>query len=194
VAPERDNGSDMRKDRGVAATEVALWVPLASGALGILGALAGTALTQRATRKREDRRWERERELDQIRYERERLVRQRERRATLYVDLAEFTQSEQSLLETVTDEHGESRAQIPDLQHPDRLTARVRLHATPQVGESWAALARARDRVRWEWFEGDVNHSDGRTWLDSGNPAVVEFDSAIKNMQSVLRAAADEDA
>ncbi|GLZ56581.1 hypothetical protein [Micromonospora sp. NBRC 107095] len=174
-------------------TAVALWVPLAAGVLGIVGALAGTAVTQRATRKREDRRWERERELDQVRYERERLARQRERRTALYVDLAEYTQSEQSSLEAVTDEYGERRVQVPDLQHPDRLTARVKLYATPQVRKSWIALVRAMELVRWEWSEGDVNQNEHHRWLDQDNPAVVRLDEAIKDMQSALSAAIDED-
>ncbi|WP_433229675.1 hypothetical protein ACQP2H_29485 [Micromonospora sp. CA-248260] len=178
----------------MAATEVALWVPLASGALGILGALAGAGITQWATRKREDRRWERERELDQVRHERERLARQRERRADLYVDLAEYSQSEQSALESSTDEYSESRVKVPDLQHPDRLTARVRLYAAPQVIESWIALIEATERIRWEWHEGDVNYNGSRMWIDVENPAVVGLDKAIKEMQSVLRAAVDEDA
>ncbi|MCM0675090.1 hypothetical protein NCC78_10365 [Micromonospora phytophila] len=177
----------------MAATEVALWVPLASGALGILGALAGTGITQRATRKREDRRWERERELDQVRHDRERLARQRERRAALYVDLAEYTQSEQSTLESATDEYSDSPVDVPDLQHPDRLTARVRLYAAPQVGEGWVALVRAMERVRWEWLEGDVNENEHHRWLDPDNPAVVELDKAIKELQSALRTAVDED-
>lgn len=178
----------------MAATEVALWVPLASGALGILGALAGTGITQRATRMREDRRWERERELDQERHDRERLARQRERRAALYVDLAEYTQGEQSTLEATTDEYSDSPVEVPDLQHPDRLTARVKLYASPQVGESWAALVRAMERIRWEWFEGDVNENEHHRWLDPDNPAAVELGKAIKDMQLVLRAAADGDA
>ncbi|MGW3615293.1 hypothetical protein ACWD6N_36890 [Micromonospora sp. NPDC005163] len=176
------------------ATEVALWVPLAAGVLGIVGALAGTAVTQRATRKREDRRWERERELDQVRYERDRLARQRERRAALYVDLAEYTQSEQSALEAATDEYSERRVQVPDLQHPDRLTARVKLYTTPQVRETWIALVRAMELLRWEWSEGDVNRNEHHSWLDQDNPAVVELGMAIKEMQSALRVAVDEDA
>ncbi|MBQ1051675.1 hypothetical protein KBX50_24810 [Micromonospora sp. C51] len=191
--PDRDNGRELREYCRVAATEVALWVPLASGALGILGALAGTGITQRATRKREDRRWERERELDQIRHDRERLARQRERRAALYVDLAEYTQNQESSLEVTTDEYGESRDGMPDLQHPDRLTARVRLYAAPEVGESWAALVQAIARVRWEWFEGDIHQNEHHRWLDPGNRAVVELDRAIKEMQATLRVAADED-
>ncbi|MFI6065282.1 hypothetical protein ACIA47_08430 [Micromonospora sp. NPDC051227] len=177
----------------MAVTQVALWVPLASGALGILGALAGTWITQRATRKREDRRWERERELDQVRYDRERLARQRERRDALYVDLAEYAQSEWSTLEAATDEYSDSPVAVPDLQHPDRLTARVSLYATPQVGESWAALVRASRRVRWEWSEGNFNEGNHQRWMDSDNPAVIEMDIAIKEMQAVLRAAVDAD-
>ncbi|WP_433316728.1 hypothetical protein [Micromonospora chersina] len=178
----------------MAATEVALWLPLASGALGILGALAGTGITQRATRKREDRRWERERELDRIRQEQDRLARQRERRAALYVDLAEYTQSERSMLEAVTDEYASRPVKVPDLQHPDRLSARVRLYAAPQVDASWAVLVRSIDRVHWEWTEGDVHHNGSQAWLDVDNPAVVELDKAINEMQSVLRAAIEEDA
>ncbi|MEU7800585.1 hypothetical protein AB0B10_15060 [Micromonospora arborensis] len=175
------------------ATDVSLWVPLASGALGIVGALAGTGITQRATRKREDRRWVRERELDRIRHEQDRLVRQRERRAALYVDLAEYTRNEQSMLASATDEYSSRRVEVPDLQHPDRLTARVMLYASSEVGGSWAALVRAIDQARWEWTEGDVNHNGHQQWLDSDNPAVVELDKAINEMQSVLRAAVDED-
>ncbi|MGN9774433.1 hypothetical protein ACTMS0_01425 [Micromonospora sp. H33] len=177
----------------MAATDVSLWVPLASGALGIVGALAGAGITQRATRKREDRRWVRERELDRIRHEQDRLVRQRERRAALYVDLAEYTQNEQSMLAAATDEYSSRPVEVPDLQHPDRLAARVMLYASPQVGESWAALVRAIDRDRWEWTEGDVNHNGHQQWLDSDNSAVGELDKAINEMQSVLRAAVDED-
>ncbi|MFI7213151.1 hypothetical protein ACIBP4_01130 [Micromonospora maritima] len=176
------------------ATDVALWVPLAAGVLGIVGALAGTAVTQRATKQREDRRWERERELDQLRYERERLARQRERRTALYVDLAEYTQSEQSTLEAAVDEYGERRLEVPNLQHPDRLTARVKLYATPQVCESWNALVQAIDLVRWEWSEGNVNQNDHHRWLDPHSPAVLKLDIAIKEMQSALRVAVDEDA
>ncbi|MFI7658340.1 hypothetical protein ACIBTW_05565 [Micromonospora parva] len=178
----------------MAATEVALWVPLASGALGILGALAGTGITQRATRKREDRRWERERELDRVRHEQDRLARQRERRAALYVDLAECIQSERSMLEAVTDEYASRPVEVPDLQHPDRLTARVKLYAAPQVDASWATFVRSMDRVRWEWTEGDVNYNGSQTWLDVDNPAVVELDKTINEMQSALRVAIDEDA
>ncbi|WP_426511998.1 hypothetical protein ACPPVO_16040 [Dactylosporangium sp. McL0621] len=177
----------------MAATDVALWVPLASGALGIVGALAGVGLTQRATRDREDRRWERERELDQVRYERERLERQRERRAALYVDIAEYVQDQQSILELTTDEYASRRAEIPNLQHPDRLTARVRLYATPQVDESWSALVRAVEGIDWEWTEGDINHGTHGSWLDPDNAAVVELDKAIKKLQSVLRATVDEE-
>ncbi|WFE60807.1 hypothetical protein [Micromonospora sp. WMMD712] len=94
----------------------------------------------------------------------------------------------------MTDEYGDTPAEVPDLQHPDRLTARVRLYAAPEVGESWAALVQAMKRVRWEWFEGDVNQSAHRRWLDPDNGAVVELDKAIQEMNSALRAAVDQDA
>jgi hypothetical protein len=174
-------------------TEVAIWLPLASGVLGIMGALAGSAATQRATRRREDRRWERERELDQVRYERERLARQRERRVALYVDLAEYAQSEQSRLEIVTDEFGEHRQQNLDLGSPDRLTARVKLYAAPDVRESWLLLIQALEHLRWEYFEGDNNHSEHHIWLDQDNPAVVKLRAAIEQTQSALNAAIDKD-
>ncbi|GGJ88970.1 hypothetical protein GCM10010123_18190 [Pilimelia anulata] len=174
--------------------DVALWVPLASGVLGIMGALAGTALAQRSARHREDRRWARERELDGVRYERERLERRRERRTDLYVDLAEFAQTEQSRLTAATDEYSSRHVGPPELQHPDRLAARVKLYAAPQVHERWTALVRAMDRVRWAWREGDLQHSEHAAWLDHDNPAVVELDRAIDEMHSALKAAIDEEA
>jgi hypothetical protein len=133
----------LRQYPRVAVTDVSLWTPIAAGVLGIAGALAGTAVTQRATRKREDRALGRERDLDQVRYDRDQAERLRERRAALYVDLAEYVQSHETGLEAVTDEYGSRQTPTPDLQHPDRLTARVRLCATPQVRERWMTVVQA---------------------------------------------------
>lgn len=178
---------------GVIGLEASVWIPLASGALGIAGALAGTAITQRATRRREDRRWNRDRELDLIRHERERAERQRERRMELYVDLAEYVQNERSTLDASTDEYAGRRDQLQDLKHPDRLTARVNLYAPVQVREPWAALVRAGELVRWEWTEGDVNHSSHNSWFDEDNPAVMKMDQAIKEMHAALAKVIDVD-
>ncbi|MEU4235866.1 hypothetical protein [Actinoplanes sp. NPDC026619] len=42
------------------------WIPLASSALGVAGALGGTWLTQARTNAREDRQWQRQR-IDKLR-------------------------------------------------------------------------------------------------------------------------------
>ncbi|WJK43303.1 hypothetical protein O7608_13380 [Solwaraspora sp. WMMA2056] len=170
------------------------WIPIFSGMLGILGVLAGTWITQRSTRKREDSRWERERELDRRRYERERLDRQREIRSTLYLDLAEFAQDQHTRLESVTDEYGSGVGKGPEVRHPDQLTARVMLHAAPPIAQLWTKLLKSIDAVRWESTEGDVNHGANRIWLDPDNPAVLEMKNSIEELKSALRSAIEDEA
>ena len=75
-----------------------MWVPLAVGALGVLGTLSAAIFAQVWSARREDRRWAREREAEKERWDREReerreqwrredLARWLEERRNLYADL-----------------------------------------------------------------------------------------------------------
>ncbi|MDG4795199.1 hypothetical protein [Micromonospora sp. WMMD1082] len=158
------------------------WTAVFVALLGPLSALAGVAMTQRATGRRDDARWERDR-----------ADRRREIRGELYVDLAEYVQSHQSMLDDLTDEYIEGRTRIPDLPHPDRLTARVRLHATEPVRHAWTEFLEAHGHTTWEAREGDVQITRHTIMLDPDNPAVVRLTAAIRSAQTALRAEIDAD-
>ena len=65
---------------------VPLWVPLTVAALGPLSALAGVALTQWWSGRREDARWKREREREREIWAREDTNRTFEQRRLVYID------------------------------------------------------------------------------------------------------------
>ncbi|MEU2168297.1 hypothetical protein ACH47V_23765 [Micromonospora chersina] len=173
-----------------------LWVPIVVAAVGVSGTVAAAWLTQRASKKREDERWRREREVDEIRWQRERADRLRELRIKLYVDLAEYSQNFEATLAAVTDELGITKSRGPeDLIHHEKLTAQVKLLAPKSVRDAWYQLRRSEENLRWELYEGSPNHTpQGSPYLDADSPFVIGIHRDLAELQFGLRAAmADPD-
>lgn len=63
--------------------EVPLWVPIVVGLLGVVGVVAGQAITA----LREDRRWRREQDREDIRWERQKQERTHEAKSAAYAEL-----------------------------------------------------------------------------------------------------------
>jgi hypothetical protein len=172
-------------------TSTPLWVPIAVAAIGVAGAITAAWLTQRASTRREDERWRRERDVDEIRWQREKAERLRELRVTLYVDLAEYIQRREASLEVVTDDVGVTKVKGPDdLVHPQRLTARVKLLAPASVIAGWAAFEAAEDRMLWELYEGSPNYTpNGEPYFDPDDAIVADVRRTISEIQLALRTA-----
>ncbi|MFF0122939.1 hypothetical protein ACFYP0_12105 [Micromonospora arida] len=173
-----------------------LWVPIVVAAAGVGGTVTAAWLTQRASKKREDERWLREREIDDIRWQRERADRLRELRIKLYVDLAEYSQNFEEALSAVTDELGITKARGADgLIHHEKLTAQVKLLAPKSVRDAWYRLRQSEESVYWELYEGSPNHTpQGQPYLDADSQFIIGIHRDLSELQSCLRAAmADPD-
>ncbi|MEW2539309.1 hypothetical protein [Micromonospora chalcea] len=173
-----------------------LWVPIVVAAVGVSGTVAAAWLTQRASKKREDERWRREREVDEIRWQREKADRLRELRVKLYLDLAEYSENFAAALDAVTDELGITKPRRPnDAVHQDRLSAQVKLLAPKPVRDAWVRLIRAEYDMNWELHEGSSNYTpQGTPYLDSESSFVMGIHQDMAELQFSLRAAmADPD-
>lgn len=179
---------------GVSAT-TPLWVPLIVAALGVVGSAATAWFTQRLAKRREDERWLREREVDEIRWSRDKADRLRERRVVLYIDLAEYVQRRQSSIPVITDSVGDTGhiTQPDDLIHPYRLTARAKLLAPRAVVDAWAAFDRAEDALLWEFTqEPDGTNYSGESYLNVDNKSVQEVIRTAQDVSNALRAAIND--
>ncbi|MEU4639588.1 hypothetical protein [Micromonospora sp. NPDC023814] len=171
-------------------------MPIVVAAVGVGGTVTAAWLTQRASKKREDERWRREREVDEIRWQRERADRLRELRIKLYVDLAEYSQNFEATLGAVTDELGINKSRGPDdLIHHEKLTAQVKLLAPKPVRDAWYQLRRSEEDLYWELHEGSPNHTpQGQPYLDADSQFIIGIHRDLAELQFNLRAAmADPD-
>jgi hypothetical protein len=103
------------------------WIPLLSGAMGAGGALGGTWLTQRSTRRRDAEQWERQRadKLDDA-------------RSQLYLDLMEYVRVKQDWVLHMANLGGvRPPSSPPDPDSESRLGARVSLLGDLSVRELW---------------------------------------------------------
>jgi hypothetical protein len=74
--------------------------------------------------------------------EQERMAWRRDARAAVYADALSYIQSAQESAEDLTDDFyiGGRRGKRPDLPHPDLITARMRLLASPEAFEKWRSF------------------------------------------------------
>ncbi|MEU4559126.1 hypothetical protein AB0F72_12115 [Actinoplanes sp. NPDC023936] len=165
-----------------------LWVPIVVAAFGVAGSVAAAWLTQRANRKREDQRWQREREADEIRWSREKAERLRELRVTLYIDVAEYVQRRESSFEAITDEYGvASSGWSEELIHPQRLSARVNLLTPDPIRRAWAAFESAEDQLFWELNENPDGVNQGGPYLKADSLVVKDARDSVEPLRQALR-------
>jgi hypothetical protein len=166
-----------------------VWVPVLVAAFGVAGTAATAWFTQRASKRREDERWAREREADEIRWARAKVEELRERRVALYVDIAEYVQRRESTIEAVTDAEGiVSGRDHLDVAHPDRLSARVKLLAPADVARSWAAFVEAEEALMWVGVEDpDGYDRNGHPYLNPDNKVVADVTRTATEVHASLR-------
>ncbi len=161
-----------RQDARVADTQ--WWVPLASTAGGALIALSGTWLSGLSAAAREERQWRRQR-ADKL----------HDVRAQLYLDLMEFTEN---LLQVVHFDPAEGSSRepkrVPDVLHPARLAARVKLYGDRQLLRAWENVDRTYGVLRSEagWYGADT----------VAPAAVRNAIAAIEELQAKSQAGIDE--
>jgi hypothetical protein len=141
-----------RLGQDAAMTDSSWWVPLASGALGVIGALGGTWLTQASTRRREERQWTRLSRRQDDEWRRHRADKLRDTRGQLYLDLMEYLENvDDRLYAELNDDH--VTEPISGVHERGRLNARVELYGTDELRARWAAALIAHGTVVQEWDE-----------------------------------------
>jgi hypothetical protein len=174
-----------------AAATVPLWQAVLLGTIGSfvggLLTLGGVAWTQRAAAKREDIRWQRERQVDNERRERELQDRLQDTRVRIYVDVAEYIHHQESALAFLAGEASDL-SKDAELVHPDLLTAQVRLYGAPALRTAWSALLFASEMAYSEHRNSDERTLDGRRIIHSGHDTVLACRAAIQAVMLPIRA------
>jgi hypothetical protein len=146
------------------------WIPLASGAMGVVGALGGTWLTQHRSNQRDQRNWERQR-ADRL----------HDTRGQLYLDLMEYLENLFNQL-TADDDDVRNLGSIPDVPPRERLTARVELYASEALRESWSEALRRNDMIAAEWHDSGGIEEVSKETVQAAVTAIVETQKLLRQV------------
>ncbi|WP_433265460.1 hypothetical protein ACQPWR_00125 [Micromonospora vinacea] len=171
-----------------------LWVPIIVAALGVAGAVTAALLTQLLSKRREDERWQRDREEDRIRWQREKEGRLRELRIRLYVDLSEYAERSAAFFDAVTSEYHFNPSAPPDPPvHHEKLTGQVKLLAAQYLQDAWREFRVSEEGIVWELLEGSPSHDpSGRPYLDADAPNVSLAKTRLTKLEDSLRVAIND--
>ncbi|MBQ1062288.1 hypothetical protein [Micromonospora sp. C41] len=200
------------------ASSAPVWVSFLLSGLVVAGSIVTTVLTLSSSKRREverwqrerarederwererdreNERWERERDMDTLRWDRQKVEQLRQRRVTLYVDMADHLQRCESSLDVITDPYGVTPSRRREgLAHPEQLAAQARLLAPESLSSAWLAFDRAENAVGFVLRESpDGIGPEHHPYLHEDNLAILELKDAMTVLHRELRVAiADPD-
>lgn len=123
------------------------WVSLVAAGIAVLGGAAGAGITHGLTARRDRQQFERLTARQDAEWRRQRADKLRDTRAQLYLDLMEFLENLTQQLNYDPAAVVRPRPPIPDVHHPGRLNARIRLYADSVLHAAWVVLEDANHEV-----------------------------------------------
>lgn len=121
---------------------------------------------------------------------RERITAARALRLTMYLEMSNYLQRRETLVDYLVDEWPFRQRPVPppDVPHPERISAQVRLLAPPPVRAAWKAFLLAEDAHRWNINENGYFAEDGNPQASPTDPNVTQMRKAIKAVDDAIRA------
>ncbi|MEU1965885.1 hypothetical protein ABZ541_19420 [Micromonospora sediminicola] len=168
---------------GMASVPWATLLTALSGSLvGGLFTLAGVAWSERATHQREVT-------MDRLRRSQDRADRLREAQRQLFVDMAEYVEDRQAWYDNIEAGTG-SPADLAKLTlHPNQLTGRVKLYASPVVQQLWVTFLAANATIVANIDLGNFHQDQWSDFVLDDRTCVPRARAAAVLMIAGLRAA-----
>lgn len=172
--------------------DAAWWIPLASGALGVAGALSGTWLTQRNSTARETVQWQRLVRRQDDEWRRQRADKTRDLHFQLYLDIMEYAEDRDRLIVHVENGARGQYKPTPDLQSESRLQARVLLYAEEQLRDRWVSAWQAIEAIETVVAEEDGFPSQpDRAELSRARVAIEDLQDELRRLVTAEDAPAE---
>ncbi|GAA4607108.1 hypothetical protein BJY16_006161 [Actinoplanes octamycinicus] len=153
--------------------DTTVWTPVIAGGIGVLGAVLGALVTHLGTSRR-----------DEQQGRRQRAEKLRDTRAALFLDLMEFLENLDNRLLVDLSQRDGFLDQMPDVQHPGRLSARVDLYADPDLRRAWARVVDAEYAIRSEWD--DPTGENPHELIEDARTAVATVQGLLRERVATL--------
>jgi hypothetical protein len=131
------------------------WIPLVAAGAAVLGGLIGGWMTHLFAARRDRQQYEWLTARQDAEWRRQREDKLRDVRAQLYLDVMEFLGGLQQILAHDPTNNKPPPIRVPDLLHPVRLAARVKLYGDADFLAAWVKVHTAVDRIADADTEGD---------------------------------------